>query len=117
MPLPKTSPPLAQPTLEIDDQNARITPEALAFCAKEGLLDLLRIGICLVGESFKLNSKPTVTLNQDPDGDEPFVLLEIHVNGTVAESFAAYQVFRDRWIERTPPDLRVSIKLIYYLAD
>ncbi len=71
-----------------------LSPDALAFCRREGIATELSLALDLVSQCFPIVANPAVNLVHDPEVDrEAFLVIEIQVQGGVKETVAAHKRF------------------------
>jgi hypothetical protein len=73
---------------------ARLSPDARAFCRREGITRKLSLALDLVSPCFPIVGNPVVNLVQDPKVDgAAYLVIEIQVRGGVKETVASHRRF------------------------
>lgn len=86
-------------------------PEVIAFRDQEGLKEDLATAIELACKHFRLQTNPVVTLEQDPELDNHYIVLGITTRGETAEIVAAHKNYAREWATRVPWPKSSKIKL------
>jgi hypothetical protein len=71
--------------------NTSIPPEVRDFCASRDLIPSLELALNLVGEAFPDSLAISVSMEDDPDSDHRWVLIEFVARGSVAEVHARFR--------------------------
>lgn len=89
----------------------QLTDDVLEFCRRNALLDHLGRAIELARQHFSVVGDPVVRLEQDPEVDERYLVLEIRVKGQEDESICAHRAYNRAWTRSTDwPDVsRISL--------
>ena len=102
-----------QKPIEVDFLGAKATSDALEFCTRNHLLGDLAKAIETARKCFLIPGSPSVYLEQDPEETEKFAVLEIWVEGDVADNFQRYKSYLREWSRIVDNKVNSSIRLIY----
>lgn len=73
----------------------------------------MNIALEIIYESFPPVRQWSLLLEQDPETDEKWLLIDIAVEGTANEILDAYDKYIDRWVLEAPDYIREIIKLSF----
>ncbi len=79
----------------------QLSDEVRAFCRSHQLLDKLGRAIELARQHFSIVGDPVVRLEQDPEVDEQYLVLEIRVSGDEDRSIQAHKDYNRAWANST----------------
>ena len=88
-------------------------PEVVAFRDREGLGEELATAIELVGKHFKLLADLVVVLEQDPELDREYLVIEATTRGRTMEVVAAHGSYAREWASRVAWPKSEKIRLNY----
>jgi hypothetical protein len=91
-----------------------LSDEVRDFCRRHDLLHHLNRAVELAREHFSIVGEPVVKLEQDPEVDESYLVLEIRVGGEEEESIRAHMAYNSSWGNSTPWP---AVHLITLIAD
>jgi hypothetical protein len=95
----------------------RLFDDALAFCRHNDLLGHLGRAVELARRCFTIVGDPVVQLEQDPEVEELYLVLEIRVAEDEDESIEAQRTYSRSWATTTPWPAVHMISLICNLAE
>jgi hypothetical protein len=81
--------------------DVELSDEVRAFCQSRQLLHHLGRAIELARQYFSIVGDPVVKLEQDPEVDEQYLVLEIRVSGDEDESIQAHKAYNRTWANST----------------
>jgi hypothetical protein len=106
----------ARPTTSVVD--LPLSDEVRAFCRRHDLMDHLARAIELARRYFSIVDDPEVRLEQDPEGGEWYLVLEIRVRGDEDECIQAQKDYVRSWANSTPsPEVHMISLICRVLAD
>ena len=73
----------------------------------------LNIALEIIHESFPSIRQWSLDLEQDPETDEKYILIDIVVEGAEGEILDAYDKYVDSWVVKSPDYIREIIKLSF----
>ncbi len=82
--------------------DVQLSEDVLDFCRRNDLLDHLGRAIELARHHFSIVGDPVVKLEQDPEVDEWYLVLEIRVEGDEAGYIQAHKAYNRAWATSTP---------------
>jgi hypothetical protein len=94
-----------------------LTDEVRDFCQRNDLLDHLRRAVELARGHFSIVGDPVVKLEQDPEVEESYLVLEIRVRGQEDEWIQAHKEYNRSWATSTPWPQVHLISLISDLSE
>jgi hypothetical protein len=90
-----------------------LNAEVLDFCAREDIGKELDAAIELARTHFCITAGPVVQLEQDPELDNYYLVLEITIRGDTAEIVAAHKEFARQWSSMVPWPKSERVRLVY----
>jgi hypothetical protein len=87
--------------------------EVAAFCDREGIAGELDTAIRLAKKHFVVLAAPVVQLEQDPELDNFYLVLEITTKGHISDIVAAHEGFAREWAALVPLAKSDKIRLTY----
>jgi hypothetical protein len=91
----------------------QLSPEAAAFCKREGILQYLPVGVDLIRRSFHAVGEIATELEADPETEEEWLSIGISVQGEVEEVIKNYERYIGEWVSSIPWPERHKIRLSY----
>jgi hypothetical protein len=89
-----------------------LSPAVTAFCAREGLLEQLRLALALA--DFCLGpSALVVEVEADPETDEEALVITAVMSMPAEEVLRRKREYTRRWVESAPPATRERIRLLF----
>src|SRR5215213_2737552 len=96
-----------------DELRVALTSAVVEYCTREGLMPELQTAIGLARKHFELSDVPTVQLEQDPELDSDYLVLELRIQGHTPEIVAAHKRFAREWATTVPWPKSERIRLTY----
>lgn len=93
------------------------TPDILSFCRRQDILQYLQPAFDLIESSFSSSEELSLQLEEDPDTEEKWVVLDVSVQGEVEKILDEYQSYTSHWVSKVPWPERNKIRLSYNLVD
>jgi hypothetical protein len=93
-----------------------LSDEVRDFCRRHDLLHHLNRAVELARQCFTIVGDPVVKLEQDPEVEESYLVLEIRVAEDEDESIQAQRTYSRSWATTTPWPAVHMISLICNLA-
>ncbi len=90
-----------------------LAPEVTDFCDKKGISRYLKTAIDIIRRSFLSIKEMEFIIEQDPEIDNEWLLIDIIVDGTAEELLTAYDKYIEQWVSTAPESARENIKLSY----
>lgn len=78
-----------------------LSDDVRSFCARHDLLDHLVRAKDLARQTFSIVGEPQVRVEQDPDGGDSYLVLEIRIQGAEDECIRVQQDFARSWATST----------------
>lgn len=94
-----------------------LADDVLEFCRRNALLDHLGRAIELARQHFSVVGDPVVRLEQDPEADERYLVLEVRIKGEQEESIRAHRAYNRAWTSSTDWPEVSRISLVVDLED
>jgi hypothetical protein len=82
---------------DVEIRGARVSLEALEFCAKNRIVPDLALGIDLVRRLFIRVSELRAYLQRDPEELDEYVVLEVNSNQESSEDLRSYLKYSETW--------------------
>jgi hypothetical protein len=111
----KGLPMMTDPSTTVAD--IQLTDDVIEFCRRNALLDHLGRAIELAKQHFSVVGDPVVRLEQDPEVDERYLVLEIRVKGDESESIRAHRIYNRAWTSSADWPEVSRISLVVDLED
>lgn len=90
-----------------------LSPEVTDFCNRKGITGYIKTAIKIIRRSFVSIKEMEFIIEQDPEIDNEWLLIDIKVDGTVEELLTAYDNYIEEWVSNAPEMARDNIKLSY----
>jgi hypothetical protein len=91
-------------------------PEARKFCAEHGIDDKVNEAVRLIKDCFPSVATISLSLIEDPEGEEQKLAINIVSKSDTNSAFEAYDKFLDQWIELADWETRRRVCLSYNVA-
>src|SRR5262249_45029667 len=98
---------------DVDARGMSLTPEVRAFCAQEDITAELRIAIDLAKQCFDLDGEPSVRLEQDPEVESSYLVVDVVAKGSIDGVVAAYNSYASEWATAVAWPKVEKIRLAY----
>lgn len=91
----------------------QVTPEIIEFCSRERITSYLPTAINSIERNFPSISELKIEVEQDPETDEEWLVLNVTIRGEVDEVLSQYDKYIDYWVSTVPWPERQKIRLLY----
>jgi hypothetical protein len=91
----------------------QITPEIIEFCSRERITSYLPSAINSIERNFPTTSELKIEVEQDPETDEEWLVLNVTTRGEVDEVLNHYDKYINYWVSTVPWPERQKIRLLY----
>ncbi|HZL35057.1 MAG TPA: hypothetical protein VFC78_07090 [Tepidisphaeraceae bacterium] len=96
---------------------ARVLSEPVSdYCARHELLSSLQAAIRLAENNFSPILGLDVTVENDPEADADYLVIDVSVALSVEDVVARKREFTNQWVRNTPASLRERIRLVYNIV-
>ena len=93
-----------------------LSQEVSSFCEKYRLTGFLKSAVDIINKSFLSIKEMEFIIEQDPEIEEEWLLIDIAVDGTSEELLDAYDKYIEQWISIAPEPVREHIKLSFRMS-
>ena len=107
---------LADQVMEEPEQSLASSKAARGFCQRHGILDEVRTAIALARDAFPFRRKLEVRVENDPEEEGEWLVVEVEASEDVAKLLDAYNRCVGLWAEHLPPAALSRIRLAYSLS-
>lgn len=91
----------------------KITPEIIEFCSRERITSYLPTAVNSVERNFPTISELKIEVEQDPETEEEWLVLNVTIRGEVDEVLNNYDKYINYWVSSVPWPERQKIRLLY----
>jgi hypothetical protein len=91
----------------------QITPEIIEFCSRERITSYLPTAVNSAEKNFPTISELKIEVEQDPETEEGWLVLNITIRGEVDEVLNNYDNYINYWVSTVPWPERQKIRLLY----
>lgn len=91
----------------------QITPEIIEFCSRERITSYLPTAVNSVERNFPTISELKIEVEQDPETEEEWLVLNVTIRGEVGEVLNNYDKYINYWVSSVPWPERHKIRLSY----
>jgi hypothetical protein len=91
----------------------QITPEIIEFCSRERVTSYLPTAVNSVERNFPTISELKIEVEQDPETEDEWLVLNVTIRGEVDEVLNNYDKYINYWVSSVPWPERQKIRLLY----
>jgi len=91
----------------------QITPEIIEFCSRQRITSYLPTAVNSVERNFPTISELKIEVEQDPETEEEWLVLNVTIRGEVGEVLNNYDKYINYWVSTVPWPERQKIRLLY----
>jgi len=92
---------------------SQITPEIIEFCSQERITSYLPSAVNSVEKNFPTTTELKIEVEQDPETEEEWIVLNVTIRGEVDEVLDNYDKYVNYWVSTVPWPERQKIRLLY----
>jgi len=101
---------------EVESIGGDLTGNVLTFCNEQGLTAHVRTALALVRQSFPSLQDLAVRVDDDPEEEGEWLVIEITAREEVQRFLDAYNRCAELWVAQLPPEALGKIRLSYSLS-
>ena len=102
--------------MQSDPPKIVLTPTISDFCAKKDITRYVQKAVDIIYAVFPMIEAIEFVLEQDPEIEDEWLLIDITVDGTAGEILEAYDKYVGLWVSAPPASVRENIKLSYGIS-
>jgi hypothetical protein len=91
----------------------QVTPEIVEFCSRERITSYLPTAVNSAEKNFPTISELKIEVEQDPETEEEWLVLNVAIRGEVDEVLNNYDNYVNYWVSTVPWPERQKIRLLY----
>jgi hypothetical protein len=80
----------------------KVPPEVLQFCIQERIVNCLPVAVDVIERSFRNVVETEMSVEEDPETGEKWLMIAIAVRGTVEDVLQNYDRYTESWLSAVP---------------